>query len=87
MNNPLTEQDIVICKNYKAYILKHFPYDKVQSAKRMLKQKTIELDKQNAKDSLTCIANPNYDNGFHDACLLFRAELIDACFQIPDGDD
>jgi hypothetical protein len=59
--------------------------ERVQSAKRLLKQKIIELDKQNAQDSLTYIDNPNYDNGFHDACLLFRAELIDACFQIDDG--
>jgi hypothetical protein len=78
MNNPLTEQDIIRPPEgaLREYLkdIKLVPIEKVQSAKRLLKQKLCYKN-----DFLNVVCKPGYQ------CK--RCEIIDACFQIDDGDD
>jgi hypothetical protein len=89
-DNPLTEQDFkrgvllpvtfprqcIYLKEKAAY------YSKVQSAKRLLKQKQDKI-----AEKIIIDMNPNKAAKILGRKLVMLIDEIDACFQIPDGDD
>jgi hypothetical protein len=89
MNAPLTEQDILrpsLPLPYQFMVKRWIELEKVQSAKRLAKEK---IDKDISEASVVPLSSVSsmselaaYVSG------LQRANaIIDACFQIPDGDD
>jgi hypothetical protein len=89
-NRPLTEQDFekgFLWSNWKPVC----SIEKVQSAKRtykdMLNAEIVKVSEEYVKEyklgnvAMSCLLSGNQTG------LITAKRLIDACFQIPDGDD